>query len=146
MMLYRTMHTTSALVLMLSLLLHASWCLAEKKPEQPKQELSQLQKQLEALKKELDQAQEEHKDAADALKESEVAISGANKKLHEISKQQIDNKKELIQRDNLEGKIIVVLEKNKDKKDKGVISELLDDSDLEDTNLDTRAFLLSQTK
>ncbi len=94
-MLYRTVHTTSALVLMLSLLLHASWCLAEKKPEQPKQELSQLQKQLEALKKELDQAQEEHKDAADALKESEVAISGANKKLHEISKQQIDNKKEL---------------------------------------------------
>jgi septal ring factor EnvC (AmiA/AmiB activator) len=83
------------LTLMLSLLLHASWCLAEKKPEQPKQALNQLQKQLEALKKELDQAQEEHKDAADALKESEVAISGANKKLHEISKQQVNNKKEL---------------------------------------------------
>ncbi|WP_036303816.1 murein hydrolase activator EnvC family protein [Methylotenera sp. L2L1] len=92
---HRILQTTSMLTLMLSLLLHASWCFAEKKPEQPKQALSQLQKQLEELKKDLDQAQEEHKDAADALKESEVAISSANKKLHEISKQQIDNKKEL---------------------------------------------------
>lgn len=95
MMRHRILQTTSVLTLMLSLLLHASWCFAEKKPEQPKQALSQLQKQLEELKKDLDQSQEEHKDAADALKESEVAISGANKKLHEISKQQIDNKKEL---------------------------------------------------
>ncbi len=95
MMRHRILQTTSMLTLMLSLLLHASWCFAEKKPEQPKQALSQLQKQLEELKKDLDQAQEEHKDAADALKESEVAISSANKKLHEISKQQIDNKKEL---------------------------------------------------
>jgi len=84
---------------MLSLLLNASWCYAEKKSEQPKQALSELQQQLEALKKELDQAQEEHKDAADALKESEVAISGADKKLHEISKQQVDNKKELAKLD-----------------------------------------------
>jgi septal ring factor EnvC (AmiA/AmiB activator) len=95
MMRHRILQTTSVLTLMLSLMLHASWCFAEKKSEQPKQALSELQKQLKALKKELDQAQEEHKDAADALKESEVAISGANKKLHEISKQQTDNKKEL---------------------------------------------------
>jgi len=84
---------------MLSLLFNASWCYAEKKSEQPKQALNELQQQLEALKKELDQAQEEHKDAADALKESEVAISGADKKLHEISKQQVDNKKELAKLD-----------------------------------------------
>lgn len=95
MMRHHILQTTSLLALMISLLLHTSWCLAERKPEQPKQELNQLQQQLEALKKELNQAQEEHKDAADALKESEVAISGANKKLHEISKQQVDNKKEL---------------------------------------------------
>jgi septal ring factor EnvC (AmiA/AmiB activator) len=95
MMRHRILQITSVLALMISLLLNASWCFAEKKAEHPKQELSQLKKQLEALKKELDHAQEEHKDAADALKESEVAISGANKKLHEISKQQIDNKKAL---------------------------------------------------
>ncbi|WP_414684473.1 murein hydrolase activator EnvC family protein [Methylotenera sp.] len=95
----RIIQTTSIWTLMLSLLFNASWCYAEKKSEQPKQALNELQQQLEALKKELDQAQEEHKDAADALKESEVAISGADKKLHEISKQQVDNKKELAKLD-----------------------------------------------
>ncbi len=95
MMRHRILQITSVLALIISLLLNASWSFAEKKAEQSKQELSQLKKQLEALKKELGHAQEEHKDAADALKESEVAISGANKKLHEISKQQIDNKKAL---------------------------------------------------
>ncbi|HEY0842590.1 MAG TPA: peptidoglycan DD-metalloendopeptidase family protein [Methylotenera sp.] len=99
MMRQRIIQTTSIWTLMLSLLFNASWCYAEKKSEQPKQALNELQQQLEALKKELDQAQEEHKDAADALKESEVAISGADKKLHEISKQQVDNKKELAKLD-----------------------------------------------
>lgn len=99
MMRQRIIQTTSIWTLMLSLLFNASWCYAERKSEQPKQALSELQQQLEALKKELDQAQEEHKDAADALKESEVAISGADKKLHEISKQQVDNKKELAKLD-----------------------------------------------
>lgn len=99
MMRQRMIQITSILTLMLAMLLNASWCYAEKKAEQPKQALSELQQQLEALKKELDQAQEEHKDAADALKESEVAISGADKKLYEISKQQVDNKKELAKLD-----------------------------------------------
>lgn len=99
MMRQRMIQTTSILTLMLAMLFNASWCYAEKKSEQPKQALSELQQQLEALKKELDQAQEEHKDAADALKESEVAISGADKKLYEISKQQVDNKKELAKLD-----------------------------------------------
>lgn len=35
-------------------------------------------------------------------------------------------------RENWDKKIKEVLEKNKDKKDEGIISELLDDSDLED--------------
>nr|WP_294838099.1 peptidoglycan DD-metalloendopeptidase family protein [uncultured Methylotenera sp.] len=99
MMRQRMIQTTSILTLMLAMLFNASWCYAEKKSEQPKQALSELQQQLEALKKELNQAQEEHKDAADALKESEVAISGADKKLYEISKQQVDNKKELAKLD-----------------------------------------------
>ena len=46
-------------------------------------------------------------------------------------------------REKWEENIKEVLEKNKDKKDEGVISELLDDSDLEDFNLDTSSFLLS---
>ncbi len=66
------------------------------KPEQSKQALSELQQRLESLKKELDSSQEAHKDAADALKESEVAISAANKKLYEINQRQQENKKNLI--------------------------------------------------
>ena len=53
---------------------------------------------------------------------------------------------ELNPRENWEENIKEVLEKNKDKKDEGVLSELLDDSDLEDFNLDTSSFPLSQTK
>lgn len=66
------------------------------KSEQSKQALSELQQRLESLKKELDNSQEAHKDAADALKESEVAISAANKKLYEINQRQQENKKNLI--------------------------------------------------
>ena len=75
--------------------------LAAKKPEQSKQNskqnLSDVQERLESLKKELDSSQEAHKDAADALKESEVAISVANKKLFDINHQQQQNKKTLSQ-------------------------------------------------
>jgi hypothetical protein len=45
---------------------------------------------------------------------------------------EIDNKKDLNPRENWDKNIKKVLEKNKDKKDEGVISELLNDSDLED--------------
>ncbi len=98
-MMHQRNFKSAILAITLALLLNASWCLAESKSAQPKQALSELQQQLEALKKELDQAQEYHKDAADALKESEVAISGADKKLYEISKRQVDNKKELAKLD-----------------------------------------------
>lgn len=67
------------------------------KSEPPKQALSDLQQRLEALKKELGNSQEAHKDAADALKESEVAISEANKKLVDINTRQQKNKKTLAQ-------------------------------------------------
>jgi len=70
---------------------------AAKKPEASKQALTDLQERLEALKKELDNSQEAHKDAADALKESERAISEANKKLYDINHRQQQNKKTLQQ-------------------------------------------------
>lgn len=79
------------------LLVPASFALAAKKPEPPKQALSDLQQRLESLKKELDDSQEAHKDAADTLKESELAISEANKKLFEINHRQQQNKKTLAQ-------------------------------------------------
>lgn len=71
--------------------------LAEKKSEAPKQALSEVQQRLEALKKQLNSSQEAYKDAADALKDSEVAISLANKKLYEINQRQQQNKETLAQ-------------------------------------------------
>ena len=50
-----------------------------------KNELSDLHEKIDVLKKELDSKQEAHKDATDALKDSETAISSANKKLREIT-------------------------------------------------------------
>jgi septal ring factor EnvC (AmiA/AmiB activator) len=67
------------------------------KVNQTKQELSDVQKKLEDMKKALDSSQEAHQDAADALKESEVAISATNKKLHEINQLQQKNKQKLNQ-------------------------------------------------
>ncbi|MBM3351394.1 MAG: peptidase M23 [Betaproteobacteria bacterium] len=77
------------------MLMHAPTLQAEKRSEQSKQALSDLQKRLESLKKELDDSKEAHRDAADSLKESEIAISNANKKLYDINQQQQENKKTL---------------------------------------------------
>ena len=71
---------TACISLLALLLTHAPFANASKKVEQSKQNLSDVQERLESLKKELDNSQEAHKDAADALKESELAISVANKK------------------------------------------------------------------
>lgn len=86
---------TCAMALIAVLFAHAPFASAEKKPEQTKQALSDLQQRLESLKKELDNSKEAHKDAADELKESERAISEANKKLFEINHRQQENKKTL---------------------------------------------------
>ena len=61
---------------------------AEKKSEATPQSLSLVQEKLAKLKQALNQSQEARKDAADALKDSEVAISLANKKLYEINQKQ----------------------------------------------------------
>ena len=66
-----------------------------KKIDVAKEDLSDLQEKITALKKELDNNQAAHKDAADALKDSETAISGANKKLREINQKQNKNKNTL---------------------------------------------------
>lgn len=94
---YKLLRLTSMMALIATMLLHTHLVLAEKKPAQPKQALSDLQQRLESLKKELGNSQEAHKDAADALKESELAISDANKKLYEINQRQQENKKTLAQ-------------------------------------------------
>ncbi|OGV75863.1 MAG: peptidase M23 [Methylotenera sp. RIFCSPLOWO2_02_FULL_45_14] len=96
---YQPLRLASMAALMAALLLHAPLVLAEKKPAQPKQALSDLHQRLESLKKELDNSQEAHKDAADALKESEQAISEANKKLYKINQRQQQNKKTLTRLD-----------------------------------------------
>lgn len=88
-----TLACTSFFVLVLACVPYAH---ANKK-EQSKQSLNDVQQRLETLKKELDNSQEAHKDAADALKESELAISAANKKLFEINQKQQQNKKTLTQ-------------------------------------------------
>jgi murein hydrolase activator len=68
---------------------------AAKKIDAAKQDLSDLHEKISALKKELDSNQAAHKDAADALKDSETAISSANKKLREINQKQNKNKNTL---------------------------------------------------
>ena len=66
-----------------------------KKIDVAKENLSDLHEKITVLKKELDNNQAAHKDAADALKDSETAISSANKKLREINQQQNKNKNTL---------------------------------------------------
>lgn len=82
--------------LLLAIAGFSTGALAAKK-EQSKEALSDVQQRLESLRKELDNNEEAHKDAADALKQSERAISEANKKIYQISQQQQQNKKTLSQ-------------------------------------------------
>ena len=70
---------------------------AAKKIDTAKEDLSDVKQKIEALKRELDSNQAAHHDAADALKESESAISAANRTIREISQKQKENKHALIQ-------------------------------------------------
>ena len=70
--------------------------LAAKKIDVAKEDLGDLQHKIQVLKKELDTKQAAHKDATDALKDSETAISQANKKLVDIDQKQKQNKNTLI--------------------------------------------------
>ncbi len=84
------------ITVLVAFLVNSPLVYATKKTEPSKQSLSDVQQKLESLKKELDHSQEAHKDAADALKESELAISKANKKLFEINHKQQENKELLV--------------------------------------------------
>ena len=68
---------------------------AAAKPEAPKQKLDQLHERIESLKKELDSSQAAHAEAADELKQSEQAISEANRKLYELNQQHKQNRNTL---------------------------------------------------
>lgn len=69
---------------------------AAKKIDDAKEDLGDLKIKIQALKKELDNKQAAHKDATDALKDSETAISQANKKLFDINQQQKENQSTLV--------------------------------------------------
>ncbi len=56
-----------------------------------KESLQELQERIENLKQELDKTEGAHHEAADALKQSEQAISEANRKLSELRQQQKTN-------------------------------------------------------
>ena len=68
---------------------------ATTKSEAPKQKLNQLHERIESLKKELDSSQAAHIEAADGLKQSEQAISEANRKLYELNQQHKQNRNTL---------------------------------------------------
>lgn len=89
------------LILLSLIFLQAPSAMAAKKIEAEKQSakesLSDLHERIDALKQELDNAQAAHKDAADELKQSEQAISVANKSLFDISHQQQEKKGTLAQ-------------------------------------------------
>ena len=89
------------LCLLSLVMLQAQPAMAAKKIELEKQaakeSLNDLHERIDALKQELDNAQAAHKDAADELKQSEQAISAANKSLFDISHQQQEKKGTLAQ-------------------------------------------------
>lgn len=68
-------------VLVLSYPLHAA-------PKANPEDLKQLRHRIEALQKELTSKEESRSEAADALRESEQAISGASRKLAELTQEQ----------------------------------------------------------
>ena len=57
-------------------------------PKAGKEDLKQLRNRIEALQKELASKEESKSEAADALRESERAISNANRKLAELGREQ----------------------------------------------------------
>lgn len=83
---------TMLLPLALAALLMSAPAAANTKADKSKAELNALHKKIEALNKELNSSQAAHKDAADELKDSERAISEANRKLHQLTQQERKNR------------------------------------------------------
>ena len=81
-----------------------------------------------------------------AILKSKFVVKNIIKKQNNFVEIFLDEYEVINPRENWEENIKEVLEKNKDKKDEGVLYDLLDNSDLEDFNLETSSFSLSQTK
>jgi murein hydrolase activator len=75
-----------------------------------KAELDAIHKKIEALNKELNTSREAHKDAADELKDSEKAISEANRKLHQLNQQEKKNRETLASLEKQQASILEKLE------------------------------------
>ncbi len=76
---------TCCLIAALSLLnAGQSYAGDKSRPAPSKQELEDIKNKIESLKNELNASQSAHKEAADELKQSETAISEANRKLYEL--------------------------------------------------------------
>lgn len=86
---HRTTVTRISAWLVAALLMSAGG--ARSAPAVSNESLQELQKRIESLKQELDRTEGAHAEASDALKESEQAISDANRKLHELNQQQKTN-------------------------------------------------------
>lgn len=83
--------------LLLSLFLAASLAgvAAEPQPAKPEQDLQDLRQKIDSLKQELQANEATRTEAADALKDSEQAISEANRVYAELNRQQIESQAEL---------------------------------------------------
>lgn len=77
----------SRALLLVACWLFASGAFAASKAEKTKQNLEELHERIETLKKELGSNEEKHNEAADELKQSEQAISEANRKLYDLNRQ-----------------------------------------------------------
>ena len=91
-------------------LLVAPLCAQSANPPAPsKQELQDIKNKIEALRNELNASQSAHKEAADGLKQSETAISEANRKLYTLQQQHRQSEIKLKQltkkKSNLETKV-----------------------------------------
>jgi len=75
----------------LSFLSAANLCLADNKSNAAKKNISGIKKKINAIEKKLNKTKAEQNDVADALKQSETAISLANKKIYEIKLKQKEN-------------------------------------------------------
>lgn len=73
----------------------AAGAAAQPQPVQPEQDLQELRQKIDSLKQELQANEATRTEAADALKDSEQAISEANRIFAELNKQQIASQAEL---------------------------------------------------
>jgi len=106
----RYTHLLPLILLTLLLATLAQPTAADTKADKSKAELNALHKKIEALNKELNSSREAHRDAADELKDSEKAISEANRKLHELTQQERKNRETLQSLDKQQADLIQTLD------------------------------------